>query len=92
MYREQVTKADFSLQYREACTTHVSVSVSSTSAARQWFLMICPIIVGLLALYFFLWMGGVFALVGPWVILATSMWINWRRKKASVHLDMQGMS
>ena len=89
MYREQVTKTGVSFSYREACTTRRSVSVSSTRVAREWFLIACPIIVGLLALFFFLWIGGVFALVGPLMILATRLWINWRRQKTSARLDMQ---
>ena len=35
-----------------------------------WCIIICSIVVGLFALFFFAHMGGMFAQVGPWLILA----------------------
>lgn len=45
-------------------------SRTSESELKQWCIAICSSIAGLLALFFFLVMGGIFALVGPWVIIA----------------------
>src|SRR5258707_9947487 len=58
-----------------------SVPALPMGAIRECCLTICPIVIGLLSLYFFLWMGGVFALVGPWVIFAARVLIT-RRAEA----------
>jgi hypothetical protein len=48
------------------------------------------IVVGLLALWFFLAMGGLFALVGPWMIFAASHLVRQKRvRKAGEHLRQQ---
>jgi hypothetical protein len=58
-----------------------SVPALPLGAMRECCLTICPIVIGLLALFFFLWMGGVFALVGPWLIFAARVLIT-RRAEA----------
>jgi hypothetical protein len=44
--------------------------MSADDDIEGWGAIFLSIIVGLLALWFFLAMGGIFALVGPWMILA----------------------
>ena len=45
-------------------------SRTSHGELKQWCIEICSSIIGLLTLFFFLAMGGIFALLGPWVIIA----------------------
>lgn len=51
-------------------------SVRLNSEITQWCITICFIVVGLFALFFFAHMGGIFALVGPWIILAVSLLVQ----------------
>jgi hypothetical protein len=52
--------------------------------------LILSIIVGLLALCFFLAMGGILALVGPWMIFAVTHLVQQKRvRKAGKHLWKQ---
>ena len=51
-------------------------SVRLNSEIRQWSITICFIVVGLFALFFFAHVGGMFALVGPWIILAVSLLVQ----------------
>jgi hypothetical protein len=51
-------------------------SVRLNGEIRQWCIIICSIVVGLFALYFFAHMGGMFAQVGPWIILAVSLLVQ----------------
>jgi len=51
-------------------------SVRLNSEIRQWSITICSIVVGLFALFFFAHMGGMFALVGPWLILAVRLLVR----------------
>ena len=90
MYKEYAAHGSLSFQPRAARTDGLSVSAPSKGAGGQWCLMICSIVVELLALCLFLWMGGVFALVGPWMILAIRVWTTWRAEKGSTRLDLQG--
>jgi len=48
----------------------------SSSEIAQWCITICIIIAGLFALFFFAHMGGMSALVGPWIILAVSLLVQ----------------
>ena len=50
-----------------------SVSATSNSELKQWCLAVCFVVFGLVALFSFLLMGGIFALLGPWVILAGTL-------------------
>jgi hypothetical protein len=49
------------------------VSRSPRDEFKGWFVTILIVIIGLLALFFFLSMGSVFALIGPWIILAGTL-------------------
>jgi hypothetical protein len=51
-------------------------SVRLNGEITQWCITICFILVGLFALFFFAHMGGMFALVGPWLILAVSLLVQ----------------
>jgi hypothetical protein len=44
-------------------------SRTSDNELTHWCIDICSSVIGLFALFFFLAMGGIFALVGPWLIL-----------------------
>lgn len=48
-------------------------SRTSHGELNQWCIEICSSIIGLLTLFFFLAMGGIFALLGPWVIIAGAL-------------------
>lgn len=48
-----------------------AVSMSADGEIEEWGTIILSITIGLLTLWFFLAMGGIFALVGPWMIFAT---------------------
>jgi hypothetical protein len=58
------------------------VSLSAEDDIEGWGAILLSIFVGLLALWFFLAMGGIFALVGPWMILAVRHLVRqkWVRK------------
>jgi hypothetical protein len=88
MYRAHVTNGSFFLWQGVAQTDHVYVPASSADADEPWYLTIGSIVVGLLALSFFLWMGGVFALVGPCVIFAARLVITRQVKKRKARLDL----
>ncbi len=46
------------------------------SEIMQWGITICFIVVGLFAVFFFAYMGGMFAQIGPWIILAVSLLVQ----------------
>jgi hypothetical protein len=46
------------------------VPAEPSNEARAWWVILFPIVIGILALFFFLSMGGLFAVIAPWVILA----------------------
>jgi hypothetical protein len=50
-----------------------TASASPNATIRRWCFSVSVTVIGLLALLFFLAMGGMFALVGPWVILTGTM-------------------
>jgi hypothetical protein len=58
------------------------VFMSADDDIEGWGVIFSSIIVGLLALWFFLAMGGIFALVGPWMILVVRHLVRqkWVRK------------
>ncbi len=47
----------------------MTVPVQPQDKSSEWWLIVFPIIAGLLALFCFLSLGGLFAIVAPWVIL-----------------------
>jgi hypothetical protein len=47
-----------------------SHSAPADSKGKQLYIIVCSTVVGLLVLYLFLMMGGIFAFLAPWVILA----------------------
>lgn len=51
-------------------------SVRLNGEIMQWCITICSIVVGFFALFFFAHVGGMFALVGPWIILAVSLLVQ----------------
>lgn len=52
----------------EARDDMISASVTPQISIKSWHIDILIVVMGLLALVFFIAMGGVFALLGPWVI------------------------
>jgi hypothetical protein len=86
MDRVPVTNEDMVLRYAVAQTDHACFPVPS--ADEQWCLTIGSIVLGLLALSCFLWMGGVFALIGPGVILAARVLISRHAEKRKAGLDL----
>ena len=56
------------------------VSAASNGEVKQWCVTLLVVIVGLLALCSFLLMGGVFALIGPWVIFVGALCIMKRSR------------
>jgi hypothetical protein len=88
MDRAPVTNEDFFLRLAVARTDHACVPAPSADADEQWCLMIGSIVIGLLALSFFLWLGGVFALVGPCAILAARLVITRQAQKRKARLDL----
>jgi hypothetical protein len=91
MYRAHVTNGGFLLRHGVAQTDHSCVPAPSADADEPWYLTIGSIVVGLLALSFFLRMGGVFALIGPVVILAARVVITRQVKKRKAGLDLHGI-
>ncbi len=67
-----------------------AVSMLADDDIEGWGTIILSIVVGLLALWFFLAMGGIFALVGPYMIFAARHLIRqkWVRKVGR-HLRQQ---
>ena len=59
-----------------------AVSMLADDDIEGWGAILLSIIVGLLALWFFLAMRGIFAFVGPWMILAVRHLVRqkWVRK------------
>jgi len=49
------------------------VSETPTGEIKQWCVTLGTIVVGLLALGIFLVVGGVFSMIGPWVIFAGAL-------------------
>ncbi len=47
----------------------MTVPVQPQDESREWWLIVFPIAAGLLALFSFLSLGGLFAIVAPWIIL-----------------------
>ena len=62
----KTSQSDLTMKY---ATTRFA-SARSNAASERWCMSILIIVVGLPALMFFLAIGGMFALVGPWVILS----------------------
>jgi hypothetical protein len=91
MYRGPVTNEGFFLRHGVAQTDHACVPATSADADEPWYLTIGSIVVGLLALSFFLWMGGVLALVGPCVIFAVRVVITRQAQKRKALLDLHGI-
>jgi hypothetical protein len=60
------SRSDLAMKY----TNTGSASTGSNKASKRWYVSILFIFVGLPALLFFLALGGIFALLGPFVILA----------------------
>ena len=69
-----------------------AVSMSAQDDVEGWGTMILSIAVGLFALGFFLALGGIFALVGPWMVFAAIHLVRqkWARK-AGGHLRQQAI-
>ena len=57
-----------------------SGSVKLNSEITQWSITFCFIVVGLFALFLCAHIGGMFALVGPWIILAVSLLVRKRSR------------
>jgi hypothetical protein len=91
MYRAHMTNGGFFLRHGVAQTDHACVPAPFADADEPWYLTIGSIVVGLLALSFFLWMGGVFALIGPCVILAARLLISRQVKKRKAGLALHGI-
>jgi hypothetical protein len=47
-----------------------SRSTPADSKGKQLYVIVCSTVVGVLVLYLFLMMGGIFAFLAPWVIIA----------------------
>jgi hypothetical protein len=67
------------LEYQQQYGDQKYTSGVFMTEARQWYYVICLPVIGLLVLYYFLSLGGIFALLGPWVIffavrLLTKLW------------------
>ena len=88
MDRAHVTNEDLVLRHAVAQTDHACVPVPSADVDEPWRLMIGSIVLGLLALSCFLWMGGVFVLIGPGVILAARVVISRQAQKRKADLDL----
>jgi hypothetical protein len=67
-------------------------SVSVLDDDEGWGMMILSITLGLFALGFFLALGGIFALIGPWMVFAVAHLVRqkWARK-AGEHLRQQAI-
>ena len=52
----------------EALDDTISASITPHIHIKSWHIDVLIVIVGLLALFFFIALGGMFALLGPWVI------------------------
>jgi hypothetical protein len=64
-----------------------AVSMVAEDNVAGWGMLILSIVVGLLALCFFLAMGGIYALVGPWMIFAVTHLVQQKRvRKAGEHV------
>jgi len=67
-----------------------AVSMGAEDNVVGWGMLLLSIVVGLLALCFFLAMGGIYALVGPWMIFAVTHLVQQKRvRKAGEHLWKQ---
>ncbi len=64
-----------------------AVSISADDEVEGWATIFLSIVVGLLALWFFLAMGGIFALVGPWMIFTSIHLV----RKVGRHLSQQAL-
>jgi hypothetical protein len=67
-------------------------SISVQDDVEGWGMIILSITLGLLALGFFLALGGIFALIGPWLVFAATHIVRqkWARK-AGEHLRQQAI-
>ena len=88
MYKEYMAHECLSYHPRAARTHGLTVSAPTKGAGEQWCLMIGSVVVGLLALYFFLWMGGVFALLGPLVILTARLLLTRQVEGSGISVEL----
>ena len=69
-----------------------AVSISAEDDVEGWGTIILSITVGLLTLGFFLVMGGIFSLVGPWMLFAAIHLVRQQRvRKTGEHLWQQAL-
>ncbi|MFL5628728.1 MAG: hypothetical protein ACJ788_24370 [Ktedonobacteraceae bacterium] len=47
-----------------------SISTASARYSTRWSMIICATILGILALFLFLSLGGMYAIIGPWLVFA----------------------
>jgi len=59
-------------------------SRTSGNELTHWCIDICSSVIGLFTLFFFLAMGGIFALVGPWLILVVIHLVRQKQVKKAV--------
>jgi hypothetical protein len=63
-------------------------SRTSDDELTHWCIDICSSVIGLFTLFFFLAMGGIFALVGPWLIFVVIHLVRQKQvKKAGEHVN-----
>jgi hypothetical protein len=85
---ERSANASCELKTRE---TQAS-SMSATGEIAELGILLLFILVGLLTLGFFLALGGLFAIVGPWLIFAVTHLVQQKRvKRAGKHLRQQAL-
>jgi len=69
-----------------------AISLAAKDNVKGWRTIILSIPVGLLTLGFFLAMGGIFAIVGPWMLLAAiHLFREQRVRIAGEHLVQQAL-
>ena len=69
-----------------------AILVTARDDVTEWRTIILSIPIGLLTLGFFLAMGGICALVGPWMLLAAIHLVRQQRvRKAGEHLVRQAL-
>jgi hypothetical protein len=73
-------------QYASKEVESHSGSTVSNGYTMGWSMILCAIILGVLALFFFLSLGGMFAVVGPWLIFVATVAMTKRstRKKRNL--------
>lgn len=67
-----------------------SRSAPAGSKGKQLYVIVCSTVVGLLVLYLFLMMGGIFAFLAPWVIVAGTR-VNGQKAGGQVWSFVTGM-